>query len=450
MDDSGSPLLGFIIIVLLLAEATLFGFRAAVRYLGEDPEEEPSENRSTKLTNILKLHENMQKVGNEVFFISVIANLAVGVFLNAELFPKLYGSWKLSFMPEELLYQILCLILILFTVCLLFALTVYLPGLFGAHKPYIWAMRLYGPARFFMTLLKPVFALTIALTDFLARCFKIDPSMLQEDVTEEEIISMVNEGHEQGVLEASEAEMIHNIFEFGEKEAQDIMTHRKNIIAVDAGWRLADALRFMLEANNSRFPVYEEDIDNITGIIHSKDAMRAVTLENYGDWLVKDVPDLIRPALFIPETRNLDVLFSNMQARKLQMVLVADEYGQTAGLIAMEDILEEIVGNIQDEYDEEEPMIEKVGESCYIMNGMTPFEDVEEALGEEIPSEVEVETLNGFLITKLDKIPDQDEHSIICTEHYEFQILSVLGKTIEKVRVTKRPIESEESYKEEK
>lgn len=445
MDDGGNPLLGFIIVLfLLIAEAVLFSFRAALRYLGEDPQEEPEENRSAKLKEILGLQEKMQQIGNEVFFLSVLANLAAGIFLAYRIFPLLWGVSDPTFLPDGILHRVLSVLVILLTVCLLFALTVYLPGLFGAHRPYWWAMRLYRPAGFFMKLLRPLYNAVSAGTALIAKCFQIDPYAIQEDVTEEEIISMVNEGHEQGVLEASEAEMIHNIFEFGDKEAQDIMTHRKHIVAVDAERSLSDALRFMLDANNSRFPVFEEDIDNITGIIHLKDAMRAVTTEDYGDWLVKDVPELIRPAVFIPETRKISALFKNMQAQKFQMVLVADEYGQTVGLIAMEDILEEIVGNIQDEYDEEEPMIEKLSETCYIMSGMTLLTEVEDTLGEELQREADVETLNGFLITKLDKIPDPDEHSVIETEHFSFQILSVEEKTIGKVRVERRQSKTSE------
>lgn len=437
MDDGGSPLIGFIIVLLLLAaEAVLFSFRSAVRYLGDDPEEEPKEDRSKKLKEILKLQENMQKVGNEVFFVSILSNLAAGIFLNYKIFPILSGAFDKAFPSAAILHKLLLLILILVSVCLLFALIVYLPGIFGAHKPYFWAMALYRPARSFMKLLKPFFVLSSCMAAGIARLFGIDPETIQEDVTEEEIISMVNEGHEQGVLEASEAEMINNIFEFGDKEAQDIMSHRKHIVAVDAAWKLSDALKFMLETTYSRFPVFEENIDNIIGIIHSKDVMRSVTLENHADELVKDIPDLIRPAVFIPETRNISTLFNSMQAQKLQMVLVADEYGQTVGLVAMEDILEEIVGNIQDEYDDEEPMIEKLSDTCYIMNGMAQLCDVEEVLGGELPTDADVETLNGFLITKLDKIPDPDEHSIIETGPYIFEILTVDGKTIGKVRVT--------------
>jgi len=254
--------------------------------------------------------------------------------------------------------------------------------------------------------------------------------------TGEELISMVNEVHEQGVIEATEAEMIHKIFEFGDKKAQDVMVHRKHIEAVDASWKLDEALRFMLETNHSRFPVYEDNIDNVIGFLHTKDVMRAVALDHYGDWFVKDVPNLLRKAIFVPETRNVGVMFQNMRSKKIRMVLVIDEYGQIAGIVTMEDILEEIVGNIQDEYDEEEAMIEKVGENCYIMNGLTPIEEVEEVLGEELVNEAEVETLNGFIVMKLDKIPEPDEHAIVMEKNFSFEILSMNGKMIEKIRVT--------------
>ena len=190
-----------------------------------------------------------------------------------------------------------------------------------------------------------------SLSGYLARKLGKNPS--GSDEYEEEIISMVNEGHEQGVIQESQAQMIQNIFEFTDKEAQDVMTHRRNITAIDGTMNLRDALTFMLDDTHSRFPVYLDNLDNIIGILFLKDAMRWHTRDQhaYDDWQIKDVPNLLRKAVFIPETRNISQLFKNMQMRKLQMVIVADEYGQTAGLVAMEDILEEIVGNILDEYD---------------------------------------------------------------------------------------------------
>lgn len=270
------------------------------------------------------------------------------------------------------------------------------------------------------------------------------------DVTEEEIISMVNEGHEQGVLLATEAEMITNIFEFGDKEAHDIMTHRNHIVAVEGDMPLKEAMAFMLDANNSRFPVYDENIDHIIGILHLRDAMRFHASKEDSNLPVKEMEGLLREAVFIPETKNIDALFQMMQSSKTQMVIVVDEYGQTSGLIAMEDILEEIVGNILDEYDEDEEYIEATDNADeYIIEGKTPLEELEERFHIFFKEE-EFETLNGFMISKLDKIPEENEDFDIDVGDYNFKILSVENKMIQSVLVTKiKQPESEEGTAEE-
>ncbi len=281
----------------------------------------------------------------------------------------------------------------------------------------------------------------------LAKQFGINTSD-SEDYIEEEIISMVNEGHQQGILKANEAEMIQNIFAFTDKEAQDVMTHRRNIIAIEGNTNLQDAMAFMLDERHSRFPVYEDNLDNITGILFLKDAMCSLIKQHYGEWKVKDIPGLIRQAVFIPETRNISSLFKNMQSKKLQMVIVADEYGQTAGLVAMEDILEEIVGNIQDEYDNEEQMIEKLEDGTFLISGLAPLDEVARAL--DITFEEEnFETLNGYLVSRLDKIPSDDERSEIVAYGYSFGIISVANKIIEKVKVHKLPAGDKEATEKE-
>lgn len=265
-----------------------------------------------------------------------------------------------------------------------------------------------------------------------------------EDVTEEEIISMVNEGHEQGVLLASEAEMIHNIFEFGDKEAKDIMTHRKNIIAIDGELSYNDAVDLMIESSRSRFPVYLEDIDTIIGVLHIKDAFTFFKKNEIFRTPIKDIPGLLRDVEFIPETRNINSLFAEMQLAKTHMVIVVDEYGQTSGIVAMEDILEEIVGNIEDEHDDEESMIERLSEDSYLMDGMTPLEDVVDVL--HIPVEEDsFDTLNGLLISLLDKIPNDGEKTSIRAYGYEFFILVVENKMIHKVKVVELPKQSTSS-----
>ena len=266
--------------------------------------------------------------------------------------------------------------------------------------------------------------------------FVKNPSVHEDDVTEEEIKSMVNEGHEQGVLLASEAEMINNIFEFGDKEAKDIMTHRKNLIVIDGNLSYNDAVSFIIENSKSRYPVYLDDIDNIIGVLHIKDAFAFAQKNEVFRTSIKDIPNLIREVDFVPETLNIHTLFKMMQAKKSHMVIVVDEYGQTSGAVAMEDILEEIVGNIEDEHDEEETLIRQNPDGSYLMNGLASMPEVIELLGLPVDEDA-FETLNGFLVSLLEKIPNDGETAQINMYGYDFNVLKVEDKMIREVLVRK-------------
>lgn len=266
--------------------------------------------------------------------------------------------------------------------------------------------------------------------------FVKNPSVHDDDVTEEEIKSMVNEGHEQGVLLASEAEMINNIFEFGDKEAKDIMTHRKNLIVIDGNLSYNDAVSFIIENSKSRYPVYLDDIDNIIGVLHIKDAFAFAQKNEVFRTSIKDIPNLIREVDFVPETLNIHTLFKMMQAKKSHMVIVVDEYGQTSGAVAMEDILEEIVGNIEDEHDEEETLIRQNPDGSYLMNGLASMPEVIELLGLPVDEDA-FETLNGFLVSLLEKIPNDGETAQINMYGYDFNVLKVEDKMIREVLVRK-------------
>ena len=253
--------------------------------------------------------------------------------------------------------------------------------------------------------------------------------------TLKEIIDLVDEAHEQGVIQESEAEMIQNIMEFSDKDAKDIMTHRKNIKALDDTMTLEEAVSFMAENSNSRYPVYHESIDNITGFIHIKDAMVQFTSQEYQKSTLVQIPHLIRSIAYIPETRSIDAIFQAMQTKKIHMVIVVDEYGQTAGLLTMEDILEEIVGNILDEYDVSEDFIQPQIDESILMDGLTPLDDVEKVLEIDL-GEHEFETLNGYLTSLLGHIPTEEDKEINANG-YCFQILSVENNIIQKIRVEK-------------
>lgn len=262
-----------------------------------------------------------------------------------------------------------------------------------------------------------------------------DDNEEQEDV-EQEILALIREGREHGFFAGSEGEMISNIFSYNEKKAEDVMTHRKHIVALDGEKTVEEALEFILQHVNSRFPVYDGDIDSIIGILHLRDAMKCYFNERLRNIPIKNLRGYIRAVSFVPEGKRIDKLFKEMKTKKNHMVVVLDEYGQTAGLIAMEDIIEEIVGNIQDEYDNEEDLIKTLADGTYMVNGMTELDDLEKLLQIEFENE-DFGTLNGFLIHSLEHIPAEEEKCAVEYGEYRFHIVSVSNNMIENVRVEK-------------
>ncbi|WP_028236194.1 hemolysin family protein [Pseudobutyrivibrio sp. MD2005] len=257
----------------------------------------------------------------------------------------------------------------------------------------------------------------------------------QENITEEDVISLVNEGHEDGNILASEAAMIQNIFEFSDTDAKDIMTHRKNIVAINGESTLREAIDFINNNNMSRYPVYIEELDNIIGILHIKDILMYVN-EDIDSLRVKDLHELLSVAEFVPETHGINTLFAKMQSKKRHMVIVVDEYGQVSGLLSLEDILEEIVGDIEDEHDDEEASIEVKTEDSFMMDGGTTLEEVEEILGTKLSEDYE--TLNGYLISLYGKIPEDGKSFTLEDDNYIFYVKNVTGKVIGGVYVRRK------------
>lgn len=267
-----------------------------------------------------------------------------------------------------------------------------------------------------------------------SRLFRIFPrnKAKYEEQVEEEIKSMVTEGHEQGVILEDEAEMINNIFEFSEKEAKDVMSPRQKIEGIDETLSLEEAMNIMLENGFSRYPLYQEDLDNIIGVLHLKDAMRYYMRDKEAH-----LTDIAREPFFVHPTQNIQKLLKDMQQKKVHMAIVVDEYGQTEGIVAMEDILEEIVGNILDEYDEEEHDIIRLGqENCYLMRGLARLEEIAELLDIEFPDE-DIDTLNGFLLYELGRLPLDDEEINIVYQGYSFRPIDIHDKMIVQVKVTR-------------
>lgn len=447
MDDDGPTASILFFLVLLFIDMFFYGFGAAVDSLNEkEIERRAEEEKDRKAVRLKAIIGNPTEYVNTVQLITTLNNIVIGAFHLGLLLRSLSRGLqyvaerqlKLERIPANVIFAAAAVLSAILLLYITLTLGVLLPKKIGSRFPDKWAFACITPVYFITKLLAPFTGLVTVTANGILRIFGIHGDKDAGDVTEEEIINMVNEGHEQGLIQASEAEMISNIFEFGDKEAQDIMTNRKHIVAIDADMALQDAIAFMIEGKNSRYPVYEENIDHIIGILHLKDAMRYKADTGRMGNSLKELEGLLREPVFIPRTKNIDELFREMQAGKQQMVVVVDEYGQTDGLVAMEDILEEIVGNILDEYDEISDHIEEKSQDEYIIEGKTPLEELEERLGISFEDE-EFETMNGFLISRLDRIPEADEEFDVDFSGFNFKILSVKNKMIQSVLVTRLP-----------
>ncbi|MBR4085187.1 MAG: HlyC/CorC family transporter [Lachnospiraceae bacterium] len=448
MDDG--PTASIILVIMVLINMIYNGFSAAMSQLNiKEIEEKALKKKDRKSARLLKLIHTPQNFIDSIQLVITLLNMLIGwiymehfVNLTKRLLQFLLEKTLQFQMGVEILAFIATFLTLVIVLYIFLLVGVSLPKKIALGKPKGWSYFFVDVIYVCNQLLLPFTSLISLTTHGIVKVLGLNPNNDEGDVTEEEIIHMVNEGHEQGLIEAGEAEMISNIFEYHDKEAQDIMTHRNHIIALESTMPFSEAVDFVLDGKHSRYLVFEENIDHILGVLHLKDVLRYQRDKKVKDIPVGNIKELLREPEFIPLTKNVHDLFQEMQSRKLQMVIVIDEYGQTAGLVAMEDILEEIVGNIMDEYDVEEEYIEEKGEDEYIIEGKTPLEELEDKFNISF-NEEEFETLNGLLISKMDKIPDEDEQFEVMIDGYLFKILSVHNNMIQSVLVTKKRIENE-------
>ena len=275
-------------------------------------------------------------------------------------------------------------------------------------------------------------------TNAVVKLLGFDPNADEEVVTEEEIRMMVDVGGEKGVIEDLQKEMINNIFEFDDIDVTDIMTHRTDMVAVEDTDSLEEVVKLSMEHGYSRIPVYHEDQDNIIGIVYIKDLLKFISAslpENEGP------SDIMREAYYVPSSKNCGDLFEEMTEKRVQMAVVVDEYGGTAGIVTVEDLVEAIMGNIRDEYDDEEEEIVEESENLFTIDGTAFIEEVNELLGDVIP-EGEYDTLGGFIISRLGYLPKDGDMDEIVFENIKFTILNVEERRIGKVKAEILPEEA--------
>lgn len=279
----------------------------------------------------------------------------------------------------------------------------------------------------------PFIALLTACTNGVLRLMGIDPSADEEEVSEEGIRMMVDIGEEKGAIEADEKEMIDNVFEFNDTVAEDIMVHRTDMVMVWVGDTDEEIMRTIRESGMSRFPVYNEDADDIIGVLNSRDYFL-----NSREDRPKSLRELLRPAYFVPCSVRADVLFRDMQSKKVHLAIVVDEYGGTSGLLTMEDLLEEIVGNIYDEFDPQEVQeIVQLEPNLWRIAGSAELDDVAKALNIEIPGDEDSDTLSGLVMDQLPVIPEEGERLSVDVDGLHIQVEGVSERRVTTALVSK-------------
>ena len=310
---------------------------------------------------------------------------------------------------------------------------------FGELVPKRLAMKNYekisfatiGVIRTISIITAPFVKLLTVTTNAISKIFKVSENE-EEIVTEEEIKMMVDQGEENGTIEEDEKEYINNVFDFNDITASEIMTHRTDIFAVDINTSPGELLEEIIkdDCKHSRIPVYDETIDEIKGILYVKDIIKNINKKTF------KIKNIMKEAYFVSQSKLINELFKELQKNKKHIAIIVDEYGGTAGLITMEDILEEIVGDIYDEYDEIEEEYEKIDDKTYIISGSMPIYDVNKLLDSHIP-EGDYDTISGYLQEEMGRIPTEEEIPTIETEELTFKIEEYEDKRILRVKVCK-------------
>ncbi len=438
-DSAGELAIKLVLLaVLILVNAFFAMSEIAIISLNDAKMEKMADEGHKKAKLVLKLTSNSTK-----FLSTIQIGVTLAGFLSSASAATSFAEMltdaitKVIDIPQSVIAPVSVVVITL--------IISYFSLVFGELAPKRIGMQV--PEKVAFTVVKPLLVISKITTPFVkflslstnavVRILGFDPNADEEVVTEEEIRMMVDVGGEKGVIEDTQKEMINNIFEFDDLDAGDIMTHRTDVIAADINTvTLDEFMGLAIEYGRSRIPLYDEDIDNIVGIVYVKDLLKYVGKEVKAKGTLKNI---MREPYFIPETKACGELFKEMSSRRIQMAVVVDEYGGTAGILTLEDIVEAIMGNIQDEYDQEDEEISKIDDNTFTVDGTIDIEEIDELIGKDLP-EGDYETLAGFIMDELQCIPKDGEMNEVVFENVKFTVLKVDDKRIEKIKVEITPV----------
>ena len=422
----------FVLLILILLNAYFAASEIAFISLNDAKIERQAKQGNKKAKQIEKMLKNPSK-----FLATIQIGITLSGFLSSafasDAFADILAPSLNNILPVVSVETFKGISIVIITIILSFFTLV-----FGELVPKRLAMKYYekiayasiGIIRFISIIASPFVKILTKSTNIISKLFGISENE-EEIVTEEEIKMLIDEGEEKGTIEQAEKEMINNIFEFNDITASEVMTHRTDIFAVDINSSIEDILEQLDDYKYSRVPVYDETIDSIEGILFVKDLLKYFRTGNE----IK-IKSIMREAYFVSENKPINELFKDLQRNKMQMAIVIDEYGGPAGLLTMEDLIEEIVGNIFDEYDDVEDEFKKIDDNTFLINGSVSIYELKKILGIEVP-EGDYETLSGYLLEVLGRVPEDHETPIIETKNVTYKIEKYEDKRILWVKACK-------------
>lgn len=450
MDDPG-PALDIILKLVLLFVLIFFNAffamsEIAIISLNDTKMQKLAEEGNKKAKQIVKLTENPNRFLSTIQIGVTLAGFLASASASQNFADLLMNALKhtaiVNVIPESVINGISVVLITIITSYFSLVLGELAPKRIAMQVPEKVSFKVVGILLFIAKIAKPFVKVLSVSTNGVVRLFGFDPNADEENVTEEEIRMMVDVGGEKGVIEDSQKEMIDNIFEFDDLDAGDIMTHRTDMTAIEVSRSLEEVAELAIENGYSRIPVYEDDPDSIVGVLYAKDLLKYVGHNIPADLTISKV---MRKALYVPETQSCGDLFKAMNDSHTQFAVVVDEYGGTAGIVTLEDVLESIVGNIQDEYDDEDEEIVQINETTFTIDGITDLDEVDELVGTKLP-EGDYDTLGGFVISLLGYLPSESdpEPAVAEYDNLRFTVLNFEDRRIGEIKVEILPKEENE------
>lgn len=421
MDDSlPRYLLIAAIVLIMLINALVVACKRALdyidrNYIKEEFEDDPDNKKLMMVTDFLSKPSNYHYADHAASFISILVSFALFNILIS-------GKWNIwiTLLANLGFY-------IVYT-----SLSDILPKKLAAQSSESAGVGLIGFQKFIYCITLPLVLVCKGIANLVLKIIGKDTDVDDSYFSEDKVMSMLDRGQASGEIKEDGYRMIDSIFEFDDLLAYEIMTPRTDVFMIDLDDDRREYMDQLSELTHSRIPVYKNDPDNILGILHIKDYLYNATIKGFDN---VDIKKLLRPAYFVPETKNIDALFRELQIEKQHLAILIDEYGGFSGIVSVEDIIEQIVGDIDDEFDEEDRIIDKVDDTTFIVDGNVYLDDLEEETGIELESETS-ETVGGFIIDLMGEIPRENiKYPPVSYRNYDFTILEVRDRRIEKLRI---------------